>query len=214
MRYIQDENGPRGCVKHEPQRTRRFDYTGLSSSWKQVQRSLAVKLLGSLSNRMSKVHKPRDALVTSRMMAAVRSKDSKAEMALRRELHRLGIRYRVHARDVFGCPDIVWRAKKVAVFVDGDMWHGRAWKTRGLSRLEDMFPTNTDWWANKIRGNQRRDRQVTKQLRHDGWRVVRLWESDVLASPPRAARRVLKAIAESSEACLKKPTSGSTRTHG
>lgn len=142
---------------------------------------------------------PRDPLITSRMMAAVRDRNSKAELALRRELHRQGVRYRLHARDVVGRPDLVWRGRKVAVFVDGDMWHGRAWKLRGLAKLEDMFPNNTEWWVAKIRRTEVRDREVTRKLRRDGWRVVRLWESDVLASPTRAARRVMNALTEKAQ---------------
>ena len=138
----------------------------------------------------------RDPTVTSRMMAAVRDRNSKAELALRRELHSHGVRYRLHARDVPGRPDIVWRGRKIAVFVDGDMWHGHAWKVRGLAKLEDMFPTNTEWWVSKIRRNEERDREVNRELRRTGWRVVRLWESDVLASPSRAGRRVMAVLRE------------------
>ena len=141
----------------------------------------------------------RDPAVTSRMMAAVRDRNSKAELALRRELHSHGVRYRLHARDVPGRPDIVWRGRKVAVFVDGDMWHGHAWKVRGLAKLEDLFPTNTEWWVSKIRRTEERDRHVNQELRREGWRVVRLWESDILASPAQAARRVMRVLSQSEE---------------
>lgn len=127
-------------------------------------------------------------------MAAVRNKDSKAELALRRELHRRGLRYRLHATDVPGRPDIVIRARKLAVFVDGDFWHGNAHKLRGLSRLEDLFPNRTDWWVAKIRRNMERDQEVTNVLTGAGWHVVRLWESDVLRSPAEAADRVLEVV--------------------
>jgi DNA mismatch endonuclease (patch repair protein) len=130
------------------------------------------------------------------MMAAVRSKDSRAELALRKALHRQGLRFRLHARDVEGRPDIVIRSKRLAVFADGDMWHGNAWRLRGLNRLEDMFPTNTEFWVKKIRRNMERDREVTQRLADKGWTVVRLWESDILADPDEAAKRVLRALAE------------------
>src|ERR1700747_3217921 len=93
----------------------------------------------------------RDPVITSRMMAAVRNKNTKAELALRRALHRRGLRYRLHPSDVFGRPDIVIRSRGLAVFVDGDMWHGNAWRVRGLSSLEDLFPNNTEFWTKKIR---------------------------------------------------------------
>jgi DNA mismatch endonuclease (patch repair protein) len=125
----------------------------------------------------------RDPEITSRMMAAVRNKNSVAELALRHALHARGVRYRLHARDVVGRPDIVIRKFRLAVFIDGDMWHGNAWRLRGLARMEDMFPTRTEWWVSKINGNIERDRLVTRALEGAGWRVVRVWESDVLNSP-------------------------------
>lgn len=146
---------------------------------------------------LSQVRKasPRDPSVTSRMMAAVKNKDSRAELALRRELHRRGVRYRLHARDVPGRPDIVIRRRRLAVFVDGDFWHGNSWRLRGLSSLEEQFPTRTDWWVAKISRNMQRDREVTAALENDGWRVVRLWESNVLADPVASADRVTDALA-------------------
>ena len=134
---------------------------------------------------------PRDQAVTSRMMAAVRNKDSKAEIALRRVLHARGLRYRLHARDVIGHPDLVIRSRRLAVFVDGDMWHGNEHTRRGLSCLADLFPTRTEWWVTKIERNMRRDEEVNEKLATDGWTVVRLWESDVLQDPEKAADRVI-----------------------
>jgi DNA mismatch endonuclease, patch repair protein len=137
---------------------------------------------------------PRDRAVTSRMMAAVRSKNSKAELALRRTLHARGLRYRLHARDVVGHPDLVIRSRRLAVFVDGDMWHGNEHRRRGLATLADLFPTRTDWWVAKIERNIRRDQQVNAELAAQGWTVVRVWESDVLRDPQRAADKVFAVI--------------------
>lgn len=127
-------------------------------------------------------------------MAAVRNKDSKAELALRRALHTRGLRYRLHAKDVPGRPDVVFRQRRVAVFVDGDYWHGNAWRLRGLASLEEMFPTNRDFWVKKIEGNMARDREVSQTLTEQGWTVIRVWESDVLADPQAAADRVEQAL--------------------
>jgi DNA mismatch endonuclease (patch repair protein) len=137
---------------------------------------------------------PRDSKVTSRMMAAVRSKDSKAELALRRALHARGLRYRLHVRDIPGCPDLVIKSRRLAVFVDGDMWHGNEHYRRGLSSLADLFPTRTDWWVAKIERNMQRDREVNARLATAGWTVVRIWESDVLSDSERAADTVMQAI--------------------
>jgi DNA mismatch endonuclease (patch repair protein) len=77
------------------------------------------------------------------MMARVRNKDSKAELALRRALHAAGVRYRLHAPDVTGRPDLVIRSRRLAVFVDGDLWHGNPEeiRRRGRDSLGDLFPT-------------------------------------------------------------------------
>jgi DNA mismatch endonuclease (patch repair protein) len=138
----------------------------------------------------------RDPAVTSRMMAAVRSKNTTAELALRRELHRRGIRFRLHGGDVTGRPDLVWRGRRIAVFVDGDMWHGNsaAWKARGLSSLEGMFPNRTQWWVAKLRRTQARDAEVNAVLGREGWVVIRVWESEVLADVGAVADRVLSAF--------------------
>ncbi len=138
---------------------------------------------------------PRDPAVTSRMMAAVRNKDSKAELSLRRALHAAGLRYRLHANDVPGRPDIVIRRRRLAVFVDGDMSHGNPEEVRrrGRDTLADLFPSRTEWWVAKIERNRARDREVTERLQREGWIVVRLWEHDVLLDPDAAARKVLQA---------------------
>jgi DNA mismatch endonuclease (patch repair protein) len=139
---------------------------------------------------------PRDPAVTSRMMARVRHKDSKAELALRRALHAAGVRYRLHAPDVVGRPDVVIRSSKLAVFVDGDLWHGNAEEVRrrGRTSLADLFPSRTEWWVAKIERTMARDREVTETLRADGWTVVRLWEHDVLRDPARCAQTVCRAL--------------------
>jgi DNA mismatch endonuclease, patch repair protein len=128
------------------------------------------------------------------MMARVRSKDSKGELALRRALHARGVRYRLHASDVTGCPDVVIRKYRLAIFMDGDFWHGNAWRLRGLPSLEAQFPTHTEWWTTKIRRNIERDEQVNAALRAEGWHVLRFWESDVLRDPEAGADRVLQVL--------------------
>lgn len=141
---------------------------------------------------------PRDPAVTSRMMARVRHKNTKAELALRRALHARGLRYRLHPRDVPGRPDLAIKTRRLAVFVDGDLWHGNPDepRRRGRDSFADLFPTRTQWWVDKISGNVQRDQRITAQLTSDGWRVVRLWESTVLADPDNAAQRVLEALRE------------------
>ncbi|HTK67363.1 MAG TPA: very short patch repair endonuclease [Pseudonocardia sp.] len=139
---------------------------------------------------------PRDPALTSRMMSRVRNKDSRAELALRRALHAAGLRYRLHAPDVLGRPDLVIRSRRLAVFVDGDLWHGNPdeVRRRGRESLADLFPTRTEWWVAKIERTVERDREVTAGLREQGWTVVRLWEHDILRDPDGCARSVLDAV--------------------
>lgn len=130
---------------------------------------------------------------TSRIMAAVRGRDTVAEMALRRRLWHNGYRYRVHS-PLPGHPDILFSRQKLAVFVDGDFWHGNSWRVRGLPSLEHQFPSRTNWWVAKISQNLARDERVTESLRQQGWEVLRFWESDVLSDPNRVARVVAEVV--------------------
>lgn len=140
---------------------------------------------------------PRDPALTSRMMSRVRNKNTKPELALRRALHARGMRYRLHAHDVPGRPDLVVRSRRLAVFVDGDLWHGNPEEVRrrGRESLADLFPTRTEWWVTKIENTKRRDALVNQELERLGWTVLRLWESDILADAEAAATRVLAVFA-------------------
>lgn len=121
----------------------------------------------------------RDPEVTSRIMASVSSKDTEPEVVVRKRLWRRGYRYRKHYDEVKGNPDLAFVGPKIAVFIDGDFWHGNAWKVRGYDSLEDLFPTNTEWWVNKIQRNMERDEEVNETLRDRGWTVLRFWSSEV-----------------------------------
>lgn len=136
----------------------------------------------------------RDPAITYRIMSRVRSKNTKPEMMVRRRLWRMGYRYRLHRRDLPGKPDLVFASARLAVFVDGDMWHGNAWKVRELPSLASMFPTNTDWWVSKIERNMQRDSEVAAQLEAQGWTVARFWESDILHDPDQVVRTIAKLV--------------------
>lgn len=126
---------------------------------------------------------------TSRRMAKVRQSGTKAEMELRREIYRHGLRYRVNV-EVLRRPrrvaDIVFRNRKIAILVDGCFWHGcpehATWPKR-----------NQDFWREKIEANRRRDADTNARLRNDGWTVLRVWEHE---SPVAAARRVMRLVSE------------------
>lgn len=136
----------------------------------------------------------RDPATTSRMMARVKSTGSKAELTIRRLLHARGLRYRLHYNKVYGRPDIVFTRRRVAVFIDGDFWHGNAWRLRGLPSLASQFPNRTEWWVAKLERNMRRDAEVNDQLLSQGWTVLRFWESDVIADANGVVERIVEAV--------------------
>jgi DNA mismatch endonuclease (patch repair protein) len=150
---------------------------------------------------------PRDPAITSRMMARVKNANTKPEMVLRKHLHRMGVRYRLQAKDVFGKPDLAIAKYKLAVFVDGDLWHGNEHKLRGLASIEALFPTNTSFWAEKIRANMARDSLVNQRLTSEGWVVVRLWASEISRDPTGAAQMVLDRLRSLKTARLSPPPS-------
>jgi DNA mismatch endonuclease, patch repair protein len=138
-------------------------------------------------------YRPRDPVATAHLMASVRRRDTGAEMALRRALWKRGARYRVHQAGLQGTPDIVFPSAHLVVFVDGDYWHGRLLLQHGARALRRSFRTsNWKFWTTKIRKNVERDRRQTLALRALGWRVLRLWERDILQSADEAADRVLE----------------------
>ena len=123
--------------------------------------------------------KPRDPAVTHKIMSSIHSTDTRPELLLRRALWSKGYRYRVHYKGLPGKPDVVFTKAKVAVFCDGDFWHGHNWALRGMASLEEELSTYTEFWKEKILRNIRRDANVTEQLRNEGWTVIRRWESDI-----------------------------------
>lgn len=120
---------------------------------------------------------------TGRRMKAQKRANTLPEVLLRKEVHALGLRYRVCTKPVPGLrreADLVFATAKVAVFVDGCFWHGCPTHARATK-------SNTVWWADKIAANKKRDDETTLQLTGLGWRVLRIWEHE---QPKAAARRV------------------------
>ena len=106
-------------------------------------------------------------------MRAVRGKDTKPEMAVRRALHRLGLRFRLQQRDLPGRPDIVLPRHRLAVFVHGCFWHHHSACPKAT-----MPKTRVDFWSSKLEANQARDRRVASDLVEAGWRVLTVWECE------------------------------------
>lgn len=144
----------------------------------------------------------RTARDTSAIMRRVRGRDTAPELLLRRALHARGLRYRVCVADLPGKPDIVFAARRLAVFVDGDYWHGGQWETRGLRQLEQQFARTKDpaYWLRKIRRTMARDCAATAALLAAGWTVLRFWESDVRGALDRCVEMTSAVLASGAEA--------------
>lgn len=128
-------------------------------------------------------------------MSAIRSRDNRTELALRRALHSKGLRFRLHPTNVEGKPDIVFARHKIAVFVDGDFWHARVLREEGLAALEARIKTATQaYWLAKFARRIARDDAVNAALRASGWIVLRFWESELKAAPDSAVRRIVRAV--------------------
>lgn len=149
----------------------------------------------------------RDAATTSRIMSAIRSHDTGPELVLRRALHRRGLRYRLRY-PLPGRPDLVFPSARLAVFVDGDFWHGNTWRLRGASSPEEYFAsmTNAEFWRVKISRNVERDHTINHCLEEAGWRVVRLWESDLRDGLEQSADMIERVVRGSGR--LRKATPG------
>lgn len=110
----------------------------------------------------------------SRIMAAIRGKDTAPELAVRRLLHRDGFRFSLHRRNLPGTPDIVLRRFKTVVFVNGCLWHGHFPCARSRPPK-----SNVRYWRAKIRTNRERDRRKSAELRKRGWKVITVWECEI-----------------------------------
>lgn len=139
-------------------------------------------------------------------MSRVKGKDTGLEKLVRSEIHRRGLRFKKHAKELPGKPDIVFPGARVAVFVDGDFWHGY--------RFPLWKGAVPDFWKNKIGKNRERDRRNFRRLRNMGWRVIRLWQHEIERDLDGCVERVQAALSFPDEyASQQKRTLESGRTH-
>jgi DNA mismatch endonuclease (patch repair protein) len=127
----------------------------------------------------------------SRAMKSVKLKDGSLEKIVQRELRAKGVRFRCHVHSLPGCPDIVFPKVRVAVFVDGDFWHG--WR---LSSWEHKL---SKFWRDKLRANRRRDQRNFRRLRSRGWTVIRIWQHQLQRDKRACLNRILRWVKSSSE---------------
>ena len=126
----------------------------------------------------------------SQIMARVRSKNSRPELAVRKIVFALGYRYRLHARALPGCPDLVFRPKRKVIFVHGCFWHRHA-----NCALVRMPKSRIDFWTTKLEGNRDRDKRNKRALVREGWKVLTIWECQ-LGDAARLATRIRRFLDE------------------
>ena len=119
-------------------------------------------------------------------MSRIKRKDTGLELRVRSELHKRGLRFRKHLKELPGKPDVVFTKARVAVFIDGDSWHGY------------RFPTwehkVSDFWKTKISKTQERDMKNDDSLSEMGWTVIRLWQSDLQRDHEASIQRFVHAV--------------------
>jgi DNA mismatch endonuclease, patch repair protein len=124
-------------------------------------------------------------------MSRIRGVNTKPEVALRKVLWNIGVRYRKNVKNLPGKPDIVIRKHKLVIFVDGDYWHGYDWEVR-----KEKIKSNRGFWIPKIESNMQRDEMQTAQLEAMGYRVLRFWEHDIKKAFGVCVGRVLEMVNE------------------
>jgi len=107
----------------------------------------------------------------SQRMSLIRSRDTRPELAVRRIVHAMGYRYRLHGEDLPGSPDLVFASRRKVIFVHGCFWHRHAG-----CRLAQTPQSRLDYWGSKLASNRKRDMRNQRQLRQKGWRLFVVWE--------------------------------------
>jgi DNA mismatch endonuclease (patch repair protein) len=120
-------------------------------------------------------------------MQNIRSKNTIPELLIMDELKRRKIYFAKHVDKIIGKPDIVFRRKKVIVFIDSDFWH--------CNPAKFIMPTtNVEYWEEKFKRNKTMDKLVNKTLKKDGWKVIRIWESAIKKDKNKAVNKILENI--------------------
>lgn len=121
----------------------------------------------------------------SENMRRIRSKDTKPEFTVRRTVHKMGFRYRLHQKNLPGKPDLVFSSRRKIIFVHGCFWHGH----KKTSCLDGRIPkSRRNYWVPKLTRNRERDEAAVGQLKKDGWRVLVIWECETAEIETLAGR--------------------------
>ena len=129
----------------------------------------------------------------SKMMKSIHRTDTNIEVALRKALYAKGIRYRKNYKKLPGSPDIAITKYKIAIFCDGEFFHGKDWE---LLRPKLLKGSNSEYWVNKIQNNMNRDIEVDKKLLFIGWNVLHFWGKDILKNTDECVRVIEELVFE------------------
>ena len=122
-------------------------------------------------------------------MQSNKSKGTKPELLLAKSMWKLGLRYRKNVSNILGKPDFCFKKYKIAIFVDGEFWHGKDWKEK-----KSKITSNRDFWIKKIEKNMQRDAETSQALRNNGWLVFRFWGKDIEKHASEIAEKIYNAI--------------------
>jgi DNA mismatch endonuclease (patch repair protein) len=123
----------------------------------------------------------------SRMMAAVRQRNTSLERLVAQALRKAGFYFQRNYRKASGSPDIAFPKRKIAIFVDGDFWHGYRYS-------QWRHKLGTDFWREKIETNIRRDKRNFAKLRRQGWRVLRVWQHELKKDLDKTVERIIEFV--------------------
>jgi DNA mismatch endonuclease, patch repair protein len=125
----------------------------------------------------------------AKTLSSVKSRGTKPEMIFRKALWKGGVRFYLTKYNLPGKPDLVLSKKRIVIFIDGDFWHGFNWDLR-----KPKMKANREYWIPKIERNMQRDKEVNTLLESQGWRVLRIWEHEVMSNIADCVSRVIRFI--------------------
>jgi len=128
----------------------------------------------------------------SKIMRSIKSKNTTIEVRLAKALWHKGFRYRKNDKSIFGTPDLVFKKYKIAIFIDGEFFHGYNWEQKKL-KLKD----NREYWISKIERNMIRDKNVNEYLSSKGWKVLRFWGQKIKSKLQQCVKEIENEIIDS-----------------
>ena len=132
-------------------------------------------------------------------MQSIKSKGSKIEIILQNALTERGYDFTPNDKDIIGCPDIVFKEEKIAIFCDGEYWHGFNWETR-----KNNIKSNKNYWIQKIERNMKRDIEINELLKNNGWIVLRFWGNEIKKNIEECIEKIETPLLVTSKTPIKK----------